>query len=46
MKSSKLVKKKKINIDTAKDDVEVTPKKINEISKPNDDEKSGWWSKS
>ncbi|MFL2510157.1 MAG: ribonuclease E/G [Alphaproteobacteria bacterium] len=46
MKSNKLIKKKKINIVTAKDDVEVAPKNVNEISKPNDDEKSGWWSKS
>ena len=46
VKNNKLIKKKKINIDNAKDDVEVTSKNINEISKTNDDEKSGWWSES
>ena len=46
IKNNKLVKKKKINIDTAKDDVEAASKNINEISKTNDDEKSGWWAES
>ena len=46
VKNYRLVKKKKINIDATKDDLEVASKNINEISKPNDDEKSGWWSDS
>ena len=43
-KSNKLIKKKKINTDTSKDEIEVTSKNIDKISKKNDDEKSGWWS--
>ena len=43
-KNNKVIKKKKTDIDTANDDVEVTSQNINEIPKKNDDEKSGWWS--
>ena len=43
-RSNKLIKKKKNNANTDKDDLKVTSQNINEISKKNDDEKSGWWS--
>ena len=43
-RSNKLIKKKKNNANTDKDDLKVTSQNIDEISKKNDDEKSGWWS--